>query len=205
VRFRLVPRDEEFFSLFDQAAENLAGAAKRFRDVLDDLDGASAGHERVKEFEHAGDEILRSIMVRLNSTFVTPFDREDIHALATQMDDVVDDIQAAAELLVLHDVDKPLPEMVELTDLLVEISSGAVGLVAKLSRLRGVDEELRLIDRLESDADKVYRRGVARLFSGEFDAFDVLKLKDIIEAIEEAVNGVENIADIVESIVLKHA
>ncbi|MGH2685053.1 MAG: DUF47 domain-containing protein, partial [Actinomycetota bacterium] len=134
-----------------------------------------------------------------------PFDREDIHALASQIDDVVDDIHAASDLVVLHHVDKPLPEMRELTDILVEISEVAVVLMQKLPKLKGLDEELVTIDRLESEADSVHRKIVAHLFSGELKAFEVLKLTDIVEAVEHAVNGVENVADIVESIALKHA
>jgi uncharacterized protein len=205
VRFRLIPRDEGFFPLFNSAAENLAEAARRLAELLDDLGSAAERQQRVAECEHQGDEILRSVLHRLNSSFVTPFDREDIHELAMQIDDVVDDIQSAAELLVLHAVESPLPEMKELVDILVEISQAAVALVAKLPRLRGVETELADIDRLESEADRVYRRLVARLFSGEFKAFDVLKFKDVVEEIEKSVNGVENIGDIVESIVLKHA
>jgi predicted phosphate transport protein (TIGR00153 family) len=205
VRFRLLPRDEGFYPLFSEAAENLAEAARRFRELIDDVDNAPAHQRRVIECERRGDELMQSLMHRLNSSFVTPFDREDIHALAMQIDDVVDDIQSAAELVVLHAVDKPLPEMRELAEILVDAAEQAVSLVAKLPRLRGTEAETEDIDRLESDADKVYRRSVARLFSGEFKAMDVLKFNDVVEEIEKSVNGIENIADIVETIVLKHA
>ena len=202
---RLIPRDEEFYPLFCQAADNLAEAARRLAAVLDDLDSAAERQRAVAECEHKGDEIMQAVVHRLNSSFVTPFDREDIHALAMQIDDVVDDIQSAAELLVLHAVEEPLPEMKELVDILILISERAAALMTKLPRLRDTQQEISDIDRLESEADRVYRRLVARLFSGEFKAMDVLKLKDVVEEIEKSVNGVENVADIVESIVLKHA
>ena len=205
MRFRLVPRDEGFYPLFSQATENLAEAARRLRDLIDDVGEAPAHQTRVIECERRGDEMLREILLRLNSSFVTPFDREDIHALAMQVDDVVDDIHSAGELVVLHAVDKPLAEMRELVDILIEAAERAVAVMSKLSRLKGLDEELAAIDRLESEADTIYRRSVARLFSGEFEALDVLRLNDVVEEIEKAVNGIENIADIVESIVLKHA
>ena len=205
VRFRLIPRDESFYPLFSEGTENLAEAARRFRLVLDDLDAAPETHMGVVECERRGDEVLRQVLHRINSSFVTPFDREDIHALASQIDDVVDDIYAASDLVVLHHVEKPLPEMRELTDILVEISEVAVSLMQKLPKLKGLEHELQTIDRLESEADSVHRKVVAHLFSGELKAMDVLKLTDIVEAIEHAVNGVENVADIVESIALKHA
>lgn len=209
MRFRLIPRDEGFYPLFDEAAENVAECARRLRDLLDDFSGIEESHElqvrRVGECESHGDEITRSILRRLNSSFVTPFDREDIHALTEELDDVVDEMQAAADLLVLHNVAKPLPEVKELTDILVEAAETNVALIRKLPKLRGLDDELEAIDRLESAADRAYHRCVAQLFSGEYKAFNVLKWKDIVEAIEASVNAIENISDIVESIALKHA
>jgi predicted phosphate transport protein (TIGR00153 family) len=201
----LVPRDEGFFPLFDRAAQNIAECARRLRDLLGDLPNAAEKRELVAECERLGDDLTREILRRLNSSFVTPFDREDIHALTEELDDVVDDMQAAADLLVLHNVQRDLPEMTELAAVLVDAAEATVALIAKLSRLRGLGPDLELIDSLESQADRVYHRSVAHLFSGAFDALDVLKLKDVVEAIEESVNAIENISDIVESIALKHS
>jgi predicted phosphate transport protein (TIGR00153 family) len=215
VRFRLVPRDEGFFPLFNEAAENVAECARRLRDLLDhfavDAPLEADGRDLEKlvtligDCERRGDELTRTILSRLNSSFVTPFDREDIHALTEELDDVVDEMQAAADLLVLHRVEKPLPEVRDLADVLVKAAEASVALIAKLPTLRDVQPELEAIDQLESDADRIYRRSVAHLFSGEFKAFAVLKWKDVVESIEGAVNAIENISDIVESIVLKHA
>jgi predicted phosphate transport protein (TIGR00153 family) len=215
VRFRLVPRDEGFFPLFNEAAENVAECARRLRDLLDhfavDAPAEADGRDLEKlvtligDCERRGDELTRTILSRLNSSFVTPFDREDIHALTEELDDVVDEMQAAADLLVLHRVEKPLPEVRDLADVLVKAAEASVALIAKLPNLRDVQPELEAIDQLESDADRIYRRSVAHLFSGEFKAFAVLKWKDVVESIEGAVNAIENISDIVESIVLKHA
>jgi predicted phosphate transport protein (TIGR00153 family) len=215
VRFRLVPRDEGFYPLFNEAAENVVLCARRFRDLLadfgDDSDGEPVGRDLEKlgylvaECEHRGDELTRTILRRLHSSFVTPFDREDIHALTEELDDVVDEMQAAAELLVLHRVEKPLVEVRDLADILVKAAEANAALIAKLPKLRGLEEELEAVDRLESEGDRIYRHAVAHLFSGEFKAFAVLKWKDIVEAIEKSVNAIENISDIVESIVLKHA
>jgi predicted phosphate transport protein (TIGR00153 family) len=209
VKFRLIPRDESFYPLFNEAAENIADCARRLRDLLEDFSGVEKSVEkavkRVGECEARGDEITVKILRRLNSSFVVPFDREDIHALTEELDDVVDEMQAAADLLVLHNVEKPLPEVKELTDILVEAAEMNVVLIRKLPRLRGLEEELEGIDRLESAADRAYRRCVAHLFSGEYKAFNVLKWKDVLESIEGSVNAIENISDIVESIALKHA
>jgi len=203
VRFRLVPRDEGFYPLFNEAAQNLADSAELLRNLLDFSD-VDENLKRIIECERRGDELTRAILVRLNSSFVTPFDREDIHALTEELDDAVDDIQAAADLLILHNVEKPLPEMRELADILVQAAETTSLLIAKLPTLRGLDRELEEVDQLESAADKVYRRSVAKLFSGKYKAFEVLKSKDIVEAIEGSVNSIENISDIVESIALKH-
>ncbi len=205
MRFRLVPRDEKFFPLFDQAAANLAEGARLLRDLIDEFEDVHAKHARINDCERRGDELTRTILRRLDQSFVAPFDREDIHALTEQIDDVVDDIQAVSELLLLHDVDEPLAEVRELTDVLVKAAEANVTLVGKLSRLRGLDGDLDAIDRLESEADKIYRRSVAHMFSGDFNAFDVLRWKDIVEAIEASVNGLENISDIIRGIALKHS
>jgi uncharacterized protein len=204
VRFRLVPCDDGFFPLFDQAAANLAEGARLLRDLLDDFEELHTKHAAIKDCERKGDELTTRILRRLDQSFVAPFDREDIHALTEQMDDVLDDIQAVSELLLLHDVDEPLEEVRELGDVLVKAAEANVALIGKLSKLRGIDSELQAVDRLESEADRIYRRSVAHLFSGDFNAFDVLRWKDIVEAIEESVNGLEKIGDIVESIALKH-
>ena len=205
MRFRLVPRDDGFFPLFDQQAANVAEGAHLLRDLLNDFEDVHAKHARIQECERKGDAVTDTILRRLDRSFVAPFDREDIHALAEQMDDVVDDIEAVSDLLLLHDVDEPLEEIREMGDILVKAAEANVALVGKLSKLRGIEPELQAVDRLESEADRIYRRSVARLFSGDFNAFDVLRWKDIVEAIEESINGVEKISDVIEGIALKHS
>ena len=205
MRFRLVPRDEGFYPLFNEAAGNLAESARQLRELVDAFPDGEKTLKRINECERRGDELTREILRRLNTSFVTPFDREDIHTLTEELDDAVDDIQAAADLLILHNVDKPFPEMRDLADILVQAAETNCLLVAKLPTLRGLERELEEIDQLETAADKLYRRSVAQLFSGKFKAFAVLKWKDVVEAIEGSVNSIENISDIVESIALKHA
>ncbi len=203
MRFRLLPTDDTFFSLFDDAAANAAECARHLRDVI--ADGAAEGHDRINECEHRGDEVTKAILQRLNSTFVTPFDREDIHKLAEELDDVVDDIQTVSQLLLLTQVSTSLPEMAEQADILVRMAEEAETLVARLESMRGVEPHLDAIDRLESEGDAVYRRILAHLYSGELEALEVLRWKGIVEALEGALNTIEDISDVVESIVLKHA
>jgi predicted phosphate transport protein (TIGR00153 family) len=203
VRFRLLPTDDKFFALFDDAAGNASECARHLRDVV--AEDAAEGHQRINACEHRGDEITRTILQRLNSTFVTPFDREDIHALAESFDDVVDDIQTVSQLMLLTKVDTTMPEMREQADLLVRMAEEAEALISRLESMKGVQPHLDAIDQLESDGDAVYRRILARLYSGELEALEVLRLKGIVEALEGALNTIEDISDVVESIVLKHA
>lgn len=203
MRFRLLPTDDQFFPLFEDAAANAAECARRLRDLI--ASGAQDGHDGIKECERRGDEITRAILQRLNSTFVTPFDREDIHALAEELDDVVDDINTVSELLLLTKPSSSLSEMREQADLLVRMAEANEALIRQLHSMKGVQPHLDAIDGLESDGDAVYRRILARLYSGELDALEVLRVKGIVEALEGALNTIEDISDVVESIVLKHA
>lgn len=204
MRFRLMPPDLGFYDLFDQAAGNVAESARLLRDLLGDV-GSSEVEDRLSICERRGDELTARILDRLRQTIVPPFDPEDIHRLAEHVDDVVDDMDKAGKLLLLHQVTEPLPELLELADLLVKSAEANVALFAKLPTLRNLGPELDAIDQLESEADRVYRRSVARLFCGEFHAFEVLKLKGIVEVIEAAVNRIEKVSDVIEAIAVKHA
>ena len=205
MRFRLVPTDDKFFELFSQSAANVARCARALQELLADIGDLPAKIDVIMKLEREGDELTRTILHRLNSTFVTPFDREDIHALAEELDDVVDDIWAVADLLNVMHLDHVLPELKEQADVLVQMADATVSLMGKLEKMNGVRTDLDSIDRLESEGDAIYRRALGHLFSGEFRALEVLKWKDIIEAMEAALNTVEDISDVVESIVLKHA
>jgi predicted phosphate transport protein (TIGR00153 family) len=204
VRFRLIPTDDAFFGLFNESAANVADCARRLRELLSDpVDPAS--HEKVAACERRGDELVRAIVQRLNTTFVTPFDREDIHALAEELDDVVDDMLEVSHRMEITGITTSLPELKEQADLVVQCADETRALLERLESMKGVQPHLDAIDRLESEGDAVHRRILARLFGGEFDALEVLRWKDVIESMEAALNTLEDISDIVESIVLKHA
>ncbi len=204
MRFRLLPTDDRFFALFDDVASNLAECAKRLRDLVGD--GIPSGHlEEVLACEHRGDELTKEILLRLNASFVTPFDREDIHELAEGLDDVVDDMQDIAGRLHLTVVGQVIPDLADQADLLVRMAEETVQLIGRLSTMKGVTPHLEAIDKLESEGDAVFRQALARLFSGDYDALDVVRWKDIVEAMEAALNTLEDVSNVVESIVLKHA
>jgi len=204
MRFRLIPTDDAFFGLFNDSAANVAECARRLRDLLSNP-ADSASHEKIAACEHRGDELVRAIVQRLNTTFVTPFDREDIHALAEELDDVVDDMLEVSHRMQITGITSALPELKEQADLIVQGADETLALLERLESMKGVQPHLDAIDRLESEGDAVHRRILARLFGGEFDALEVIRLKDVIESMEAALNTLEDISDIVESIVLKHA
>ena len=205
MKFRLIPSNDEFFVLFGKAASNLAATATAFKAVLADFGNRETLHAAVRQHERAGDDITVSLFRQLDTSFVTPFDREDIHALAEQLDDVVDDIYHLSEVMVIVPIDHVLPEFVEQIDVLVAMAGRAVELIDRLSQMKGLRQIIDEIDELESKGDAIYRRTLQRLFSGELAPLEVIKWKDLIESAEEAIDGIEDIADIVETISFKHA
>jgi predicted phosphate transport protein (TIGR00153 family) len=202
--FRLLPTDQGFFEIFNEAAANIDACMKSLRSLINDAD-RTRKFEEVRAFEHKGDELTRTIMQRLYSTFVTPFDREDIHALAEELDDVVDDLRDVAERIRMSPDVQVLPEVKQQADLLVQMAGENVAMMNKLSSMKGLRPHLDAIDRLEAEGDAIYRQALRRLFSGEHEPIDALRQKDMVEAMERAFDTIEDISDIVESIVLKHA
>jgi predicted phosphate transport protein (TIGR00153 family) len=203
VRFRLLPTDDRFFDFFNEAAVNVADCARRLRELLD---GAEGGLAAVIACEQRGDELIREILHRLNTSFVTPFDREDIHSLAEQLDDVVDDVMEVGYRLDLGNRDiAAMPELKMQADLLVQMADEIVSLIARLQSMKGTSPHLDAIDRLESEGDRIYRLALARLYSGELKASATLYWKDVVETMEAAIDALEDASDIVEGIVLKHA
>jgi predicted phosphate transport protein (TIGR00153 family) len=204
-RFRLVPVDEGFFTLFSASARNVAEAARRLRELVNATDANEAQFEAIVACEDLGDKHVSELLTRLSTSFVTPFDREDIHALAEELDDVVDDILAVASLIRLVKPSTIIPELREQAEVLVQMADQTADLIDKLESMKDVRGLLDSIDDLESQGDQIHHKVIARLFSGEMEALEVLKWKDIVEAMENALNTLEDISDVVESIVLKHA
>jgi uncharacterized protein len=206
-RFKISQRADEFFNLFAVSARNVRTAAELLQDLIEEYTDVEPKARRIQDREHEGDEITHEIIRRLNTTFITPMDREDIYALASALDDVMDAIEAVADLFVLHRIQEPLPEMKAQVDVLVRAAQQterALDVLPKMTRDK-LEPYGAEINRLENEGDRIYRRAVADLFSGDYKAMDVLKWKDVIDNLEEAVDGLEDVADIIESTVLKHA
>jgi predicted phosphate transport protein (TIGR00153 family) len=207
VRFRLLPSDDKFFEMFNAAAVNVAECSRRLRELVEQPGpGGSATIDAVVACERHGDELTRDILRRLNTSFVTPFDREDIHALAEELDDVVDDMLEVAYRLELADRNvAAMPELKQQADVLVLMADEVVGLIAGLEPMQGLQPHLDAVDRLESEGDTIYRHALQRLYSDEFKARASLYWKDVVEAMENALDTIEDISDVVEAIALKHA
>lgn len=203
--FRLIPRDEGFFPLFEQAAEIAHDCAKRLVGILHSVPPTETEIDGIMAAERQADDVVREIGRRLDRSLVTPFDREDIALLATSLDDVTDEIFAAADLVFLHRVTGDLPGVFELADLLTQISLANCDLVRSLQSMSNISAQLETIDQLESAADRVFRRVTSELFSGRHDALDILRWKEIVEAIEKAIDAVESASDVIRSISVKHA
>ncbi|MFN2545699.1 MAG: DUF47 domain-containing protein [Actinomycetota bacterium] len=207
MKLRIAQRSGEFFDMFVESARNLRSGAELLKDLLDDFQDVESKAQRVKEREHEGDEITHGIIRRLNTTFITPMDREDIYELASALDDVMDSIEAVADLFVLHRIEEPIPEMKAQVDVILQAAGHAeqaLVLLPKMSRER-LEPHWLEINRLEDEGDKIYRKAVADLFSGDYKAMDVLKWKEVVENLEQAVDGLQKLSNIIEAAVLKHA
>lgn len=205
MRFRLVPSNDEFFEQFSRAAVNLQGSVRSLRDLVEDFDDVEAKHARVREHEKIGDQITREILHNLDTTFVTPFDREDIHALAEGIDDVVDGTYHLSEVLTLVPIREMLPEFREQVAIIEAAAAVLVELFGGLAPMKGLKPLLEQIDGFETAGDQVYRRTLGRLFSGELDALEVLKWKDLVESAEDTLDKIEDVSDVVAAILVKHA
>jgi uncharacterized protein len=205
MRFRIVPQDRTFFELFERLAQKVKEGADELLLLLKDYGDVDRRAGKVLDIEHEGDELTHEIIQRLNTSFVTPFDREDIHHLASSLDDVLDHVEAAAEYLQLHRIDEPTPQMVRQAETLAEAAAKTASAMPNLRNMKNLEDYWIEINRLENQGDRDYRRTIADLFAGDHKAMDVLKLKEIIEQIEEGIDRLEDVANTVESIYLKHS
>lgn len=205
MRLRFIPREKIFFGQFVRAAENLVEGAELLKQMVDDYSDPLAAHASIVEAEHRGDFITHEIIRTLNTTFVTPLDREDIHALASGIDDVMDFIEAAADIFVLHQIPQPTATARAQADVLLRATQGVRDGIANLQRFKDLQKYWILVNEIENEGDKLYRRAVADLFAGDHKAMDVLKWKEVYDQIEDAIDGCEKVANILEAIVLKNA
>jgi predicted phosphate transport protein (TIGR00153 family) len=200
-----VPRDEGFFELFVRQAKNVEAGALVLSDLISAFDDVHAKADELRRLEHAGDDMTHEVMRRLNTVFVTPIDHEDIHELTSTLDDVLDHMEAAADLFVLHKIDEPLPQMKVQADVLVHATRTLREALEQLPRYKELPPYWIEVDRLENEGDRVYRQAIADLFEGSHRALDVLKWRDIIDELEAAIDRTEDVSDVLEGIALKHA
>jgi uncharacterized protein len=206
VRLRLTPRTTEFYDLFTRAGENALEAARHAEQRFREYPNSSVAQADVKAIETAGDEITRELIHLLNTQYVTPFDREDIYELATALDDVVDDIEEASDLLELYGVESATKHAVEQCRILVQAVEQLAIAVQRLKGLRGIQEALIELKRLEDEGDRVVHEAVASLFRDDrIDPLIVIRWKDIYEGLERALDAAEHTANVIANIVVKNA
>ncbi len=205
VRLRLRPVDTSFYDLFTQSAQHLVDGAELLAEMLADSSDKVAVAERMRAAEHAADESTHAIVRKVNSTFVTPFDREDIYALGSGLDDVMDMMDEAVDLILLYEVGFLPVELSEQVGVLQRCAELTAEAMPRLQSMKSLEDYWIEINRLENTGDKLHRRMLANLFSGEYKTIDVLKLKDVEESLEGAIDAFETVANIVEQIAVKES
>lgn len=205
MRLPLVPRERRFYDLFDQHAANILGAAEVLAELFADFHDIPERQRRIKEYEHQGDEVTHEIVRTLNRTFVTPFDREDIYALSSGLDDVLDFIDEVANTISLYGIDHVPDAARPMADLLLCAVREVQSAVGKLESGRGLEPHWIEIHGLENRGDTQSRQAIAELFRGGMDAIEVVKLKDLYTLLESALDRCEDVANVLESISIKNA
>ena len=202
---RLRPADNTFYELFALQANHLVTGAGLLAEMLGDGNDREATAKKMREAEHTCDETTHDIVRRVNSTFVTPFDREDIYSLAAGLDDVMDFMEEAVDLVILYGV-KTLPsETAEQVEVLQRAAALTAEAMPRLRTMKDLEEYWIEINRLENQGDKTYRQIVAQLFNGSYEALEVLKLKGVVDSLEGAIDAFEKVANTVEQIAVKES
>ena len=205
MKLSLVPRTSEFYDLFTRAGANALEAARRVEQRFREYPSSSVTHAHVKAAEDEGDSITRDLIQLLNTQYITPFDREDIYQLATSLDDVVDHMDEASDLLDLYGVESPSRQAMEQCRILVGAVEHRASALAELKGLQGVQKELVALKALEDEGDRVVHDAIADLFRDpRIDPLIVIRWKDIFEALEDALDACESAANVIGNIVVKN-
>jgi predicted phosphate transport protein (TIGR00153 family) len=205
VGLRLRPVDTSFYDLFTQSAQHLVKGAELLAEMLSENANREDVAQRMRDAEHRADETTHAIVRKVNSTFVTPFDREDIYALGSGLDDVMDMMDEAVDLILLYEVATMPAELSEQVNVLQRCAELTADAMPRLQSMKSLEDYWIEINRLENAGDKNHRRTLALLFTGEFKTIEVLKLKDIVESLEGAIDAFEKVANIVEQIAVKES
>ncbi len=203
--FSFLPKEDQYFELFSQMTEKIKEAASLLVEMLkapdEEFDSLA---KRIKSVEHECDELAHGVTIKLNKSFITPFDREDIYTLSMALDDVCDYIDAASRSIVMYDIHGNDPFAQELGSVIQKLASEVNGAVSFLKEAKGMEQHLLNIQRLENDADEIYFRANAALFKNSTDAVKIVKWKELYDTLENATDKCEYVGNIIESIVLKH-
>ncbi len=203
---RLTPRNNAFYEMFATSGQNLVVGASLLKEMLGaELPDRKAIADRMRKAEHDGDEATHAIMRELNGSFITPFDREDIYRLASSLDDVMDAMEAAVDLVVLYQIGDLPPEIADQIDVLERAAELTAEAMPRLRSMKDLSEYWIELNRLENQADQVYRRLLARLFGGDYDALTVMKLKEVVDQLEAAADAFEHVANTIETIAVKES
>jgi predicted phosphate transport protein (TIGR00153 family) len=204
--FNLIPKEVRFFDYFEQQSQHIIKAGALLHDLVYNFSDARAKASAIKEVEHAGDLVTHEIMRRLNTTFITPLDREDIHELATRLDDVLDYIEAAAERLVVYHIKEPTSACRAMADVIVAQIEAMDQCIRSLRTMDpGFHDQAVEVNRLENRADSLLRETLAAMFEESADAIEVIKWKEIYETLEIVTDRCEDVANVIEGIILKMA
>jgi predicted phosphate transport protein (TIGR00153 family) len=204
--FNLIPKEVRFFDFFERQSQYIVQAAGVLHELVHNFADARAKVSAIKELEHQGDQVTHEIVRKLNTTFITPMDREDIHALATRLDDVLDYIDAAAERLVVYRIKEPTSACRAMADVIVSITHAMDRAIRCLRTMEaGFHEHAVEVNRLENNADTLLRESLAAMFEEQHDPIEVIKWKEIYETMEVVTDRCEDVANVIEGIILKMA
>ena len=203
---KLLPREEQYFTLFAQMTSYINDAARTLVEMLSHQDGDYQEFvQRIKSIEHACDDLTHNVSTRLNQSFITPFDREDIYMMSKALDDIVDLIDGVARAVVMYDIHETTEPAKQLAGVIQRMALQLNEVVKILQKPKGVTERLIEIHRLENEGDDIYQRAVGGLFTENRDALEVIKWKDLYEKLEAAIDRCENVANIIEGVIIKHS
>ena len=205
MRLRLIPREERFFDLFVDDAVNVLAGARQLEAMLRTYDEPEARAAEIRATEHRGDEISHDIGHRLEATFVTPFDREDIHALISALDDVIDFIEESADTFILYHIEAPTAVAVQQASIIVKQCEQLQEALSNLRGFKGLEKYWIEVHRLENEGDQLARKAIADLFSGGGHPIELIKWKEIYSLLEQTIDKAEDVANIIERITIKHA
>jgi predicted phosphate transport protein (TIGR00153 family) len=204
--FSFLPKEEQYFGFFSQMTSYIYDASRALVEMLNAPSSQFGEHSRrIKAIEHECDELTHSVATKLNKSFITPFDREDIYLLSGALDDIVDLIDDAARAMVMYDIRESSPHARRFADVLQRMAVQLHEVVSMLSKPNGISPRLVEIHRLENEGDDIYNAAIAELFKTGADALNVIKWKDIYEKLEAAIDRCENVANIIESVIIKNA